>query len=71
MSGLDITPSKADYGFTTGVFGNSNGDPNDDIVFDSNGYFASDTYLEKFKLVIKYFSIRNSRKNILKKLKLP
>jgi hypothetical protein len=49
MWGLEIIPSKADYGYTTGVFGNSNGDPNDDVVFDANGYFASDTYLEKFK----------------------
>ncbi len=53
MYGLEVIPSKADYGYTSGVFGNSNGDPNDDIEFNSNPLFiypyASDAFLEKFK----------------------
>jgi hypothetical protein len=54
MYGLEVVPSKADYGFTSGVFGNSNGDPNDnDMEYDSRPTFiypyASDAFLEKFK----------------------
>ena len=53
MHSLEVTPSKADYGYTSGVFGNSNGDPNDDIEYNSNPVFiypyASDEFLEKFK----------------------
>ncbi len=53
MYGLEVIPSKADYGYTSGVFGNSNGNPEDDIEFNSNPLFvypyASDAYLEKFK----------------------
>ena len=53
MNGLDVIPSKADYGYTSGVFGNSNGDAEDDIEFNSNPIFvfpyASDAFLEKFK----------------------
>ena len=53
MYGLEVIPSKADYGYTRGVFGNSNGDPNDDIVFRSNTNIASDSFLEGFKCVEK------------------
>ncbi len=53
MYSLEVIPSKADYGYTSGVFGNSNGDPNDDIEYNSNPVFiypyASDAFLEKFK----------------------
>ena len=53
MYGLEVVPSKADYGYTRGVFGNSNGDPEDDIEFNSNPTFvypyASDAFLEKYK----------------------
>jgi hypothetical protein len=49
MYGFEVIPSKADYGYTSGVFGNSNGDPEDDIVFDDSKYFASEAFLEKFK----------------------
>jgi hypothetical protein len=49
MYGLEVIPSKADYGYTSGVFGNSNGVANDDIVFDDSNYFASEAFLEKFK----------------------
>jgi hypothetical protein len=53
MHGLEVIPSKADYGFTSGVFGNSNGNPDDDIEFNLNPVFvypyASDAFLEKFK----------------------
>ena len=48
MYGLEVVPSKADYGYTSGVFGNSNGDPEDDIEFNSNPTFvypyASDAF---------------------------
>jgi hypothetical protein len=49
MYGFEVIPSKADYGYTRGVFGNSNGDPEDDIVFDETNYYASEAFLEKFK----------------------
>jgi hypothetical protein len=53
MYGLEVIPSKADYGYTSGVFGNSNGDAEDDIDYNSNSQFiyryASDEFLEKFK----------------------
>jgi hypothetical protein len=53
MYGLEVIPSKADYGYTSGVFGNSNGNPDDDIEFNSYPVFvyryASDAFLEKFK----------------------
>ena len=53
MYGLEVVPSKADYGSTSGVFGNSNGDSEDDIEFNSNPTFiypyASDSFLEQFK----------------------
>ena len=49
MYGLEVIPSKGDYGFTSGVFGNSNGDPEDDIVFRPNTNIASDSFLEGFK----------------------
>ena len=49
MYGLEVIPSKADYGFTKGVFGNSNGNPDDDIVFRPNMNIASDSFLEGFK----------------------
>ena len=51
MDGFAVIPSKADYGHTKGVFGNSNGDPFDDIVFRSNTNIASDSFLEEFKCV--------------------
>ncbi len=49
MYGLEVIPSKGDYGLTSGVFGNSNGDPEDDIVFRPNTNIASDSFLEGFK----------------------
>ncbi len=49
MYGFEIVPSKADYGYTRGIFGNSNGNPNDDIVFRSGTNIASDSFLEGFK----------------------
>ncbi len=49
MYGLEVIPSKADYGQTSGVFGNSNGDQSDDIIFRPNTNIASDAFLEKFK----------------------
>jgi hypothetical protein len=49
MYGLEVIPSKADYGFTSGIFGNSNGNPEDDIVFIPNTNIASDSFLEQFK----------------------
>ena len=49
MYGLEVIPSKADYGFTKGVFGTSNGNPDDDIVFRPNTNIASDSFLEGFK----------------------
>jgi len=53
MYGLEVIPSKADYGFTSGVFGNSNGNATDDIVFRPNTNIASDSFLEQFKLALK------------------
>ena len=53
MYGLEVVPSKADYGSTSGVFGNSNGNSEDDIELNSNPIFiypyASDSFLEQFK----------------------
>jgi hypothetical protein len=45
----NILASKADYGYTTGVFGNSNGNPYDDVVFRSGTNIADDSFLEGFK----------------------
>ena len=52
MWGLEIIPSKADYGMTSGANGNSNGDPNDDLIYLRNTNTAAvslDEYLESFK----------------------
>jgi hypothetical protein len=70
MQGLEVIPSKADYGYTSGVFGNSNGNANDDIIFDSNGYYVSDAFLEKYKYVKKRMlsSKYLSKKKLLKYL---
>ena len=54
MYGLEVIPSKADYGYTSGVFGNSNGNPEDDIDLNLSlpvfvFRYATDAFLEKFK----------------------
>ena len=52
MFGLDIIPSKADYGKTSGAYGNSNGNPDDDLVYLRNTNIEANSleqYLESFK----------------------
>ena len=52
MWGLEIIPSKADYNSTNGIFGNSNGNSNDDLQFIRNTNTTAvnlEEFFESFK----------------------
>lgn len=52
MYGLEIIPSKGDYNHTSGIFGNSNGDSSDDLVYLRNTTSVAnslDEFFESFK----------------------
>jgi hypothetical protein len=54
MHGLEIVPSKGDYNQTTGIFGNSNGNKTDDLVFTRNTAKVANNleeFFESFKFV--------------------
>ena len=54
MYGLEIVPSKGDYNQTTGIFGNSNGNSTDDLVFTRNSAKVANNleeFFESFKFV--------------------
>ena len=54
MYGLEIVPSKGDYNHTTGIFGNSNGNSTDDLVFTRNTAKVAknlEEFFESFKFV--------------------
>ena len=52
MWGLEVIPSKADYNSTNGIFGNSNGNSNDDLKFIRNTNTTAvnmEEFFESFK----------------------
>ena len=54
MYGFEVVPSKGDYNQTTGIFGNSNGNPTDDLVFTRNTAKVAknlEEFFESFKFV--------------------
>ena len=54
MYGFEIVPSKGDYNQTTGIFGNSNGNSADDLVFARNTAKVAknlEEFFESFKFV--------------------
>lgn len=54
MYGFEIVPSKGDYNQTTGIFGNSNEDSTDDLVFTRNTAKRAknlEEFFESFKFV--------------------